>query len=49
MLYRATKITNFEALYKTIVEQSYTSGREQGKNDAYWFYNEKPYKNYFRS
>lgn len=34
MLYRATKITNFETLYKTIVEQSYTSGREQGKNDA---------------
>lgn len=28
------KVTTFDKLYNLIVEQSYSAGREQGKNDA---------------
>ena len=33
-LFRATKVTSYNKLFKILVEQSYTDGREQGKNDA---------------
>ncbi len=33
-LFRTIKVTSYDKLFKLIVEQSYTDGREQGKNDA---------------
>ncbi len=33
-LFRATKVTSYKKLFTILVEQSYTDGLEQGKNDA---------------
>ena len=34
ILHSGQKITSFEKLFQTVVEQSYNEGREQGKTDA---------------